>query len=64
MIEGATISRASRGQVMSKGKNEDNLKDKLKSLFGLSKEKTNPVTFQKSQTKEIVFTPERLRVNH
>ena len=64
MIEGATISRASRGQVMSKGKNEDNLKDKIKSLLGLSKEKTNPVTFQKSQTKEIVFTPERLRVNH
>lgn len=46
---------------MSK-KNEDNLKDKIKNLLGFSKEKDKPITFQKSQTKEIVFTPERLRV--
>ncbi|XP_063445540.1 tuberin-like isoform X1 [Mytilus trossulus] len=45
---------------MSK-KNEDNLKDKIKNLLGFSKEKDKPITFQKSQTKEIVFTPERLR---
>jgi len=44
-------------------KPEENLKNKIKSLFGL-KEKTAPVTFQGPRsTKEFIFTPDVLKVN-
>ncbi|KAJ8319018.1 hypothetical protein KUTeg_004109 [Tegillarca granosa] len=44
----------------SSGKTEENLKDKLKSLFGL-KDKSTQHTFIRQQTKEFIFTPEVLK---
>lgn len=43
-------------------RSEDNLTNKIKKVLGLSKDKEKPIAFQKSSTKEIIFTPERLRV--
>ena len=47
---------------MANKKGDENLKDKLKSIFRFSKEKSTSVTYQRPQTKEFVFTAEILRV--
>lgn len=40
---------------------EENFKSKLKNLFGI-KERTNAASFHRPQTKELLFTPEILKV--
>ncbi|XP_033750286.1 tuberin-like isoform X2 [Pecten maximus] len=42
------------------GKQEENLKDKLKSLFRI-KDKSAPVTFQRPTVREFIFTPDVLK---
>ena len=47
--------------IMSK-KADENLKDKIKSLFRLNKDKGTPVQYQRAPLKDFVFTPEILKV--
>lgn len=65
IIKSADLSGIWACTEMSKsgGKPEENLKDKLKSLFGL-KDKSSQHTFIRQQTKEFIFTPEVLKVVH
>lgn len=42
---------------------EENFKSKLKNLFGI-KERTNAASFHRPQTKELLFTPEILKVSY
>ena len=47
---------------MANKKSDESVKDKLKTFFRFSKEKSTSVTYQRPQTKEFVFTAEILRV--
>ena len=48
--------------MANKGKSDENLKDKIKNLFRISKDRNAPVTYQRPATKEFVFTSEILKV--
>ena len=50
-----------RTTVIMSGKEPDNFKEKIRKLLGINKPST-PLTISRTQTKEIIFTPELLKV--
>ena len=44
-------------------KADENLKDKIKSLFRLNKDKGSPVQYQRASLKDFVFTADILKVD-